>query len=118
MNKKSIKLLKPEDKQKVIKSIRQQDNYARFNPESDHRFLGILTSIPLGDILEILGVEDAIIIDTCGCGSDLDKRPLHDANGIFCCYFCDECENQKRRQYNAQIFNDPNFPDGPIEESE
>lgn len=35
----------------------------------------------------------------CNCESGLLKRPLYDAAGIFCCYMCDKCEPDKRRQY-------------------
>ena len=52
----------------------------------------------------------------CGCGSGLERRPLHDARGIFCCYVCDKCEYSKRGRYRPDIFEDPNYwHDEPIE---
>lgn len=37
------------------------------------------------------------------------RRALHDARGIFCCYVCDLCEGEKRRRYRADVFTDPNY---------
>lgn len=40
----------------------------------------------------------------CTCGSGLWRRELLDAAGIFCTYVCDDCEDKKRKQYRAEIF--------------
>jgi hypothetical protein len=51
---------------------------------------------------------------------DKDKRrPLHDARGIFCCYVCDECEEDQRAKYRPDIFTDPNYwHDEPIDDED
>jgi hypothetical protein len=55
----------------------------------------------------------------CNCGSGLDKRDLKDARGIFCTFVCDKCEQRKRRQFRADIFEDASYwHDEPIEEDE
>jgi len=42
----------------------------------------------------------------CNCGSGLDRRPLVDEAGIFCCYVCDLCEQEKHETDLAEIFGD------------
>ncbi len=37
------------------------------------------------------------------------RRPLHDARGIFCAYVCDGCEQRRREEFRAEIFTDPNY---------
>ena len=45
------------------------------------------------------------------------RRALHDARGIFCAYVCDKCEAEKRREFRADIFDDPAYAaDEPIED--
>jgi hypothetical protein len=44
--------------------------------------------------------------ETCGCGSGEPRRELVDAAGIFCCFVCDECEQDKRKRYNPAIFRE------------
>lgn len=34
---------------------------------------------------------------------------LHDARGIFCCYVCATCEDEKRSRYRADVLEDPNY---------
>ena len=44
------------------------------------------------------------------------RRELRDARGIFCCYVCDICEDEKRSSYRQDIFTDPGYwHDEPIE---
>lgn len=44
------------------------------------------------------------------------RWPLHDARGIFCCYVCDDCEDEKRSRYRLDVLQDPNYEaDEPIE---
>ena len=40
----------------------------------------------------------------CNCGSGLMRYDLTDAAGIFCCYVCEECEDQKKKKFNPDIF--------------
>jgi hypothetical protein len=47
--------------------------------------------------------------DTCYCGSGKSKLSLYDARGIFCCYYCDDCEQEKRAQYRAEVLMDPGY---------
>lgn len=37
------------------------------------------------------------------------RRSLYDARGIFCCYVCPVCEDDKRRRYRADVLTDPNY---------
>lgn len=41
---------------------------------------------------------------TCTCGSNLWRHELLDAAGLFCGYVCDQCEDDKRAQFNPTIF--------------
>ena len=45
----------------------------------------------------------------CLCGSGQYRRPLRDARGIFVTYVCDDCEEEKRKNYRADIFTDANY---------
>jgi hypothetical protein len=48
-----------------------------------------------------------------------DRRELKDARGIFCCYVCDVCEDEKRSKYRADIFEDAAYEaEEPIEEED
>lgn len=52
----------------------------------------------------------------CSCGSNLRRRDLVDARGIFCTFVCDRCEKIKRREFRHDIFTDPNYPtEEPVE---
>lgn len=48
-------------------------------------------------------------IHSCTCGSGLNREPLYDARGIFCCYYCNNCEEDKRSRYRAEIFTDAHY---------
>ena len=53
----------------------------------------------------------------CPCGSGELRRELLDARGLFCTFICDQCEAEKRAEFRADIFTDPNYwHDEPIEE--
>jgi hypothetical protein len=53
----------------------------------------------------------------CWCGSGKYQRPLYDARGIFCCYICDRCEQEKRARYRDDVLTDPNYQaEEPIDE--
>ncbi len=55
--------------------------------------------------------------NVCPCGSGLYKLPLMDAQNIFCCYFCDVCEKEKKAKYRPEILTgyDQSDVDEPIE---
>lgn len=56
-------------------------------------------------------------IRDCYCGSGLKWRELVDARGIFCCFVCDKCEVERRKEFRKEIFTDPNYrASEPIEE--
>ena len=42
----------------------------------------------------------------CPCGSGIYPEQLHDARGIFCTYYCEECEHAKREQFRPEIFTE------------
>jgi hypothetical protein len=37
------------------------------------------------------------------------RYPLDDARGIFCASVCDNCEDEVRKRYRADIFEDSNY---------
>lgn len=37
------------------------------------------------------------------------RRALHCARGIFCCYVCDRCEAEKRSRYRPEVMTDPHY---------
>ena len=52
----------------------------------------------------------------CGCGSRKPRYELIDARGIFCTFVCEDCEEQKKRKYRRDIFEDCTYEcDEPIE---
>lgn len=54
---------------------------------------------------------------TCFCGSRLPRHELRDARNIFCCYVCDKCETERRKEFRSDIFTDSNYwADEPIDE--
>lgn len=44
-------------------------------------------------------------IKLCACGSGQERYALNDAAGIFCCYVCSSCEEERRKKYNPSIFD-------------
>ena len=51
----------------------------------------------------------------CNCGSGLERYELVDADGIFCKFVCEKCEEAEMKKYNPKIFTDwydePYWPD-------
>jgi hypothetical protein len=57
--------------------------------------------------------------DTCSCGSGKPKEALYDARGIFCCFVCEDCEQEQRGRYRVDVLEDPHYElDEPIEPEE
>ena len=54
----------------------------------------------------------------CSCGSGETHYPLLDAQGIFCCYVCEQCEEKKKAKYNPGIFEAGFQYDEPVEPEE
>jgi hypothetical protein len=53
----------------------------------------------------------------CPCGSEEPRREMVDARGIFCTFVCDQCEDEKRSHFRADIFEDADYwHDEPIDE--
>jgi hypothetical protein len=54
----------------------------------------------------------------CSCGSGLLWRELVDAQGIFCTFVCDKCEDERRSHFRPEIFTGYTQADvdEPIEE--
>jgi hypothetical protein len=40
----------------------------------------------------------------CECGSQKETYALTDCHGIFMCYVCENCEEEKRKHYNPKCF--------------
>jgi len=52
----------------------------------------------------------------CTCGSGLHTFAEHDARGIFLCYTCDKCREEKLSRYRPEVLTDSNYyADEPIE---
>ena len=48
-----------------------------------------------------------------------ERRPEHDARGIFLCYVCDKCERVKLARFRPAVLTDPGYEaDEPIDEEE
>lgn len=45
----------------------------------------------------------------CSCGSGEARSELYDARGIFCCFFCDKCEEDKRSRYRPDVLSDADY---------
>jgi hypothetical protein len=43
-------------------------------------------------------------VKLCNCGSGLQRYELVDAAGVFCCFICAKCEDEKKSKYNPRIF--------------
>lgn len=55
----------------------------------------------------------------CPCDSGKPREELIDARGIFCCFICSECEQDKRGRYRADIFEDDQYEtDEPVEDDQ
>lgn len=53
----------------------------------------------------------------CPCGSGEYREELHDARGIFCCFYCSKCEEEKKARYRPDVLTDPDYwHDEPIDE--
>ena len=46
----------------------------------------------------------------CACGSELPRRELRDARGIFCTFVCDACEAGRRELFRPEVLADPQYP--------
>lgn len=52
----------------------------------------------------------------CNCGSGEEREAQYDARGIFCCYTCDECYEDKMSRFRPEVLMDSNYEcDEPIE---
>ena len=97
-------------KQAVINEILRRDAGSIIDPEGNPVIFWVDSEIPSWDIEKIEGVEDAIPgHKACPCGSGEYKEELHDARGIFCCYYCSKCEQEKRAKYRTEVLNDPDY---------
>jgi hypothetical protein len=53
----------------------------------------------------------------CPCGSGLERSANQDARGIFLCYTCDKCHDEKMSRYRPDVLTDPDYwHDEPIDE--
>lgn len=54
---------------------------------------------------------------TCDCGSGETREAVYDGYGIFLCFVCSRCREQKTSQYRSDIF-ERYEADEPIEPEE
>lgn len=55
-------------------------------------------------------------LSECPCGSGKFPEAVHDARGIFCCYVCDKCQQERLSRFRADIFTDSGYEvDEPID---
>lgn len=53
----------------------------------------------------------------CTCGSGLERSANFDARGIFLCYTCDKCAEERLSMYRPEVLTDPNYShEEPIDE--
>jgi hypothetical protein len=58
-------------------------------------------------------------LQECPCGSGEYPDDQHDARGIFLCYTCPKCEDEKLSRYRPDVLSDPNYwTDEPVEEED
>jgi len=69
--------------------------------------------VPVGEPYTVL-VEDNIRY-LCDCGKGY-KQKEHDARGLFLCYACDNCRDEKLSKYRPDVLSDPNYwTDEPVD---
>jgi hypothetical protein len=103
-------------KDRVWEEIRKIDPSAEMDPNGDLNaeasktaFCFDATEYPL-EFEKIEGVVDVCrALDLCPCGSGERKDSLEDARGIFCCYVCSKCEDEKRSRYRVEVLEDPQY---------
>jgi hypothetical protein len=97
-------------KQAVIDAIKNIDSDAAINPEGSPITFWVESKLYEGDIQKIDGVDFAVPSKlACSCGSGKYKEALHDARGIFCCYYCDDCEQEKRARYRTDVLEESDY---------
>jgi len=105
-----IKVKDASVKQSVIDGIKYRDFDMQLDPEGNPVIFWVDTVLSYSEIKDIKGVEDVISGNkACPCGSGEYKYELVDARGIFCAYVCSKCEDEKRKKYRIEIFEDPNY---------
>lgn len=52
-------------------------------------------------------------IKICTCGSGKERYELLDASAVFVCFVCQDCEKEKKAQYDPRIFEQSYDPDQP-----
>ena len=56
-------------------------------------------------------------LQQCPCGSGEYPGTNYDARGIFLCYTCDKCQEEKLSKYRPDVLTDSNYwADEAIEE--
>ena len=105
-----VRVKDAEQRQAVIDRIKEKDSNAEVVSKDHPKVFEIETDILYFELEEIEGVESALRErDACTCGSGLFREELSDARGIFCCYTCEECEQEKRSQYRVEVLEDSNY---------
>jgi hypothetical protein len=98
------------DLDKVMNEIQAQDDSAYIDHEDGAISFTVETTLPQHALEEMDGVEEAFNARyACPCGSGKWKQSLNDARGIFCCYTCEDCEDEKKARYRPEIFEDGNY---------
>jgi hypothetical protein len=117
MNSYAIRTKTDKVKLAVIDEIKRRDPSAELDPEGNPITLWIDTELCTQEVEGIEGVQYCILSNkACSCGSGKPKEALYDARGIFCCYYCEDCEKEKRSRYRADVLEDPDYiADEPIE---
>ena len=48
-------------------------------------------------------------LSECPCGSRREAWILRDARGIECGYVCEDCEEETRKKYKPEVFENPHY---------
>lgn len=53
----------------------------------------------------------------CNCGSGKPREEQRDARGIFLCFTCDDCHDEKMKRYRPDVLTDPSYwTDEPVDD--
>lgn len=112
-----IKTKDSEAEKNVFTLLNDKDPSWELEEQEGHT-LKVVTTVHPFEVEDVPGVLEVINEnDLCDCGSGKQKQALNDARSIFCCYVCEDCEQEKSSRYRPEVLTDSNYyADEPIDE--